>query len=63
MKTFTCIALRLTEAEGKQTEELKKRGISHIEIYRQGLALYSKAEFNPLKVPAKVVRRVKEIVK
>ena len=56
--------LRLTETEGKLVEYLKdKRKISHIEIFRQGLSLYSKAEFKPLKVPAKIIAKAKGIVR
>ena len=59
MKTFSNITLRLTEAEGRLVEQLKNKEISHIEIFRQGLALCSKAEIKPLKVPAKVIAKAK----
>mgnify|MGYP001615942832 CR=1 FL=1 len=63
MKTFTNITLRLTEAEGRLVQQLKAKGITQIEIFRQGLALCQKAEFKPLKVPAKVVAKAKGIVR
>lgn len=63
MKIFGAISLRITQEEIKVLEQLKKKGISIIEIFRQGLALCQKAEHKPLKVPAKIVRRAKEIVR
>ena len=56
-------SIALNEQEESIVKRLKIKGISQAEIFRQGLALYSKAEIKPLKVPAKVVKRAKEIVK
>lgn len=63
MKTFSNITLRLTEAEGRLVEQLNAKGITQVEIFRQGLALCQKAEHKPLKVPAKLIKKAKEIVK
>lgn len=63
MKTFTNITLRLTEAEGRLVERLKFKGISQIEIFRTGLTLCQRAEFKPLKTPARLIKKAKELMR
>ncbi len=62
MKTFTAICLRLTEAEGKLVERLNKKGITQIEIFRQGLALCERAEFRQIKPLKKVIEKAKGVI-
>ena len=61
MKTFSNITLRLTEAEGRLVEQLKDKKISQIQIFRTGLTFHQAENLLPLKVPAKIVKRAKEI--
>ena len=62
MKTFTAICLRLTESEGKLVEQLNKKHITQVEIFRQGLALCERAEFKQVKPPKKVIVKAKGVI-
>lgn len=55
-------SIALNEQEESIVKKLKDKGISQAEIFRQGLALCQKAEFRPLKVPAKLIKKAKGIV-